>query len=105
MGRLVGGIHTTLKDQLVFYGSYHNNPINQVIHFVFVPAILWTVSVWLAYTPSLNTPEHQYDCVILQWAIPNGALGLIAVYSVYYMVLDMCAGMTWTVFVGIPIWA
>ena len=34
-------------------GSYHNNPLNQLIHFIFVPAILWTVAVWLAYTPPL----------------------------------------------------
>jgi uncharacterized membrane protein YGL010W len=39
------GFNFDLKDQLTFYGSYHNNPINQAIHFVFVPAILWTVAV------------------------------------------------------------
>lgn len=104
MGRLVGGINGNLKDQLVFYGSYHNNPINQLIHFVFVPTILWTVSVWLAYTPSLGHGSSSEDCVMLQWAIPNASLGLIAAYSVYYMVLDLFAGVTWTIVVGIPIW-
>lgn len=47
------GLTFDLREQLTFYGAYHNNPINQAIHFVFVPAILFTVAVWLAYTPSL----------------------------------------------------
>lgn len=47
------GFNFDLRDQLTFYGSYHSNPLNQAIHFVFVPAILWTVAVWLAYTPPL----------------------------------------------------
>lgn len=33
-----------LAPQLVFYGSYHSNPVNQLIHFIFVPAIWWTVA-------------------------------------------------------------
>jgi uncharacterized membrane protein YGL010W len=46
------GFNFNLRDQLIFYGSYHSNPINQAIHFIFVPLILWTVAVWLAYTPA-----------------------------------------------------
>ncbi len=47
------GFNFNLREQLVFYGSYHSNPINQAIHFIFVPCILWTVAVWFAYTPPL----------------------------------------------------
>lgn len=47
------GFNFNLRDQLIFYGSYHSNPINQAIHFIFVPLILWTVAVWFAYTPAL----------------------------------------------------
>ena len=47
-----------LEDALVFYRRYHRNKWNQVIHVVFVPAIMWTVLVWLAYTPPLaSVPE------------------------------------------------
>ena len=52
MGRLLG-LNLDLKEQLAFYGAYHSNPLNQLIHFVFVPLILGTVAVWLAYTPPL----------------------------------------------------
>lgn len=47
------GLGLDLETQLAFYGSYHSHPLNQAIHFVFVPLILWTVAVWLAYTPPL----------------------------------------------------
>lgn len=47
------GFNFNLREQLTFYGSYHNNFWNQVIHFIFVPAIFWTAAVWLAYTPEL----------------------------------------------------
>jgi hypothetical protein len=44
------GLSLNLLDQLAFYGAYHNNRWNQLIHFVFVPSIVWTVLVWLSYT-------------------------------------------------------
>ena len=36
---------------LTFYYSYHMDQLNQVIHMVFIPAILWTALIWLCYTP------------------------------------------------------
>ena len=47
------GIDCNLRDQLTFYGSFHANKWNQLIHFVFVPVISWSFLVWLAYTPEL----------------------------------------------------
>ena len=55
------GINFNLMDQLTFYGSYHTRPGNQAIHFVFVPLIIWTVTVWLAYAPApipYDLPAH-----------------------------------------------
>lgn len=40
----------SLRQELVFYGAYHHNKWNQLIHFVFVPTILFSVLVWLAYS-------------------------------------------------------
>ena len=50
------GLNLSLVDQLAFYGAYHNNKWNQLIHFFFVPSILWTVLVWLAYTGPMLPP-------------------------------------------------
>ena len=55
------GLSFNLMDQLTFYGSYHTRPGNQAIHFVFVPLIHWTITVWLAYAPApfpLDLPAH-----------------------------------------------
>ena len=129
--------------QLVFYGSYHANPINQLIHFVFVPAIWWTVAgkwacpgqplastrrhllaveavlahpapalpccapplprpaVWLAYTPpafSLDLAAHLPACcaeLAQQYLQFNGSFFLAAGYSLYYLLLEPFAGLSW----------
>ena len=47
------GFNLNFYDQLSFYGAYHHNKWNQLVHFVFVPAIFWSASVWLAYTGQL----------------------------------------------------
>ncbi len=55
------GLNFNLMDKLTFYGSYHSRPWNQAIHFVFVPLIHWTITVWLAYAPLPTTydlPSH-----------------------------------------------
>lgn len=56
----MAGLTFNLVDQLTFYGSYHTNKWNQLIHFIFVPAILWSLMVWLAYAgPVLPlSPDH-----------------------------------------------
>lgn len=104
-------ITSNLREQLIFYGSYHNNGMNQILHFVFVPIILWTVSVWLAYTPALccSRDDDQLSdsaCdVVHQGMVLNGSFFLILVpYSLYYIVLDVVAGVSWSVCVGVPIW-
>ena len=47
------GFNLNFYDQLTFYGAYHHNKWNQLVHFVFVPAIFWSAAVWLSYTGQL----------------------------------------------------
>ena len=54
----LAGFNTNLTDQLAFYGAYHHNKWNQLIHLIFVPAIMWSAFVWAAYTGSLV----PWDC-------------------------------------------
>ena len=105
------GFNLDLRDQLTFYGSYHHVFWNQLIHFVFVPAILWSVAVWLAYTPLLLT------CCDLASALPaalaaftqylrlNGSAVLLGGYSLYYLLLEPVAGLSWATLVALPLWA
>ena len=76
----------------------------QLIHFGFVPIILFSVAVWLAYTPALVVTlpvpcSHPHDVAL------NGAFFLILVpYSLFYVLLDPLAGASWSVCVGLPVW-
>ena len=45
------GLSKGFEEELGFYGSYHQNPWNQLIHFVFIPAIWWSICVVMCYIP------------------------------------------------------
>ena len=74
-----------LIDQLAFYGTYHHHPINQLIHFVFVPTILWSILVFL----------HQLH--------PLTSLLIVLIYSIFYVYLDPIAGGLWALLVATPL--
>lgn len=48
-----------LEGALGFYGSYHNNRINQLIHVIFVPCIVWSFMVIINYL-SVDTVLGQH---------------------------------------------
>lgn len=143
------GFNFNLKDQLTFYGSYHNNKWNQLIHLFFVPLILWTVAVWLAYTGPLfpyDFSEHlgflpdnlsRYLSFIIaclcstlpclsnscptagssaafpmssnlqrvrRFVVLNASFIVLSAYSLYYIILDFLAGLSWTLVYAIPLW-
>ena len=79
------GLSRDLLEQLAFYGSYHRNRWNQLIHFVFVPLIVVSAMVWACYTGPLfginlpdlaarAVPESIAQCVNLP-PPPGGARG------------------------------
>ena len=39
-----------LKESLAFYKSYHSNPVNEAIHLVCIPGILWSSIGLFSYT-------------------------------------------------------
>merc|ERR1711862_204990 len=88
MGSNMPGIFN-LVDQLSFYGTYHTNKWNTLIHIIFVPVIVWTVLVWFAYTESLfslQLPAPVAD--YLGPVVYNGAFVIASIYSVYYIFLE-----------------
>jgi 2-hydroxy fatty acid dioxygenase len=110
MGRIFGGFTTNLVDQLVFYGSYHSNPINKIIHVIFVPIIWWSVAVWLAATPVLSSADVGtwlpfLPGTLTRHLVLNGSFVLFLTYASYYILLEPIAGLTWTAFLGVPMWA
>jgi len=83
---------TQLSSALAFYASYHQDPLNQAIHFVFVPTLLYSFIVYFAHFPMLG----------LSIALPGGtadephlltyATLIPCVYAAYYCYLDPFSG-------------
>ena len=73
-----------LKRSFVFYGSYHNDVVNQRIHIVFVWAILYTAFIMLSFTPSFAqvTPSE------LSFVVPNWNLVACTIYFFWYLVAE-----------------
>ncbi|DBA91700.1 TPA: hypothetical protein ACH3X1_003300 [Trebouxia sp. C0004] len=103
------GFNLNFYDQLSFYGAYHHNKWNQLVHFVFVPLIFWSASVWLSYTGQLvpfDLPGalHSLPAGVAQCAVLNGAFLGVVVYSLFYIGLEQFAGVTWCLSTGMPCW-
>ena len=83
----------------------------QVIHFVFVPAILWSALVWLAAAgPLAATPKALAALAAARlppWlaagVAADGALLAAAAYAAFYVALDAPAGLSWGALVGLPL--
>lgn len=115
--RAIAGLNADLLDQLSFYGAYHRNAINQCIHFVFVPGIVWSALVWMASSgPLLPASALNFPAAISStpWmgaalpdalvaaASPNLAFFATLAYASYYVLLEPFAGVAWTLLVGVP---
>jgi len=64
------GLGFSLVAQLAFYGAYHNNKYNQIIHFFFVPTITWSVFIWAA---SVSLAEEGSQKEVLPF-LPSAVL-------------------------------
>lgn len=75
----------SLEDNFVFYGSYHNNGVNQAAHVVCVPLIFITSLIMLA-----GIPICDCDC-----GIPcNAALLAAVAYGLFYISLRVGLGVS-----------
>ena len=87
-----------ITDALAFYGVYHREPLNQLIHFFGVPAIIWSALVFLAHVPlfptiQISMPGAPQHCVTYATIT---ALG----YVVFYLKIDpQCGGILYAPFV------
>ncbi|KEH33299.1 2-hydroxy-palmitic acid dioxygenase mpo1 [Medicago truncatula] len=79
-----------LEKHFAFYGSYHSNPKNIIIHILFVWPILFTALVHLYFTPPL------FHCYVLNFINPilifNLGFVFAVVYGLFYAALDIKAG-------------
>ncbi|KAF7838479.1 putative endoplasmic reticulum membrane protein C16E8.02 [Senna tora] len=78
-----------LEKHFAFYGAYHSNPINILIHTVFVWPIFFTSLVFLYFTPPLfPAPQLGFDYGL----VFNYGFLLAAIYALFYVSMDYKAG-------------
>ena len=79
-------------DALGFYGVYHQDPINQLIHFFGVPIIIWSLHLFLAHIklPFIDLPLKGLPC-IPSHDMTYATLTSIG-YVLFYLKLDWFGG-------------
>ena len=93
--------HKCLIEKYGFYGEYHKNTINRIIHIITIPVMIWTILVFcgycIFYTPSMDTslsPTRHSS-----FNLNLGLIPLILCSSVY-MFMDFVAGLTFFILVS-----
>lgn len=80
-----------LQKQYEFYHKFHKNHINQFIHILCIPIILWTFAVFFSYI------DFNYSSIILcpffGFINLNGTSIILTIYSLYYFILEPRLGM------------
>lgn len=81
-----------LEKHFAFYGSYHSNSINIIIHILFVWPIVFTSLILLYFTPPLFSPSQTLLNFIPHVLIFNIGFFLTVFYALFYVALDVKAG-------------
>ncbi|KAJ4787375.1 hypothetical protein LUZ62_038621 [Rhynchospora pubera] len=81
-----------LEKHFAFYGAYHSDPMNVVIHTIFVWPILYTALLLFQFTPTFFTFQFALaadDNVTIAF---NFAFLFALIYAVFYVLMDPKAG-------------
>jgi uncharacterized membrane protein YGL010W len=68
-----------VNKQMTFYGAYHSNRINVLVHIIFVPVLLWTFQVMGCYIPLADSIKSTIGSVA---ALANG--GTVPAWLFHY---------------------
>jgi len=83
--------------QLAFYGAYHSNRVNVLIHIICVPLLFWTFQVLASAIPMPSfLPTYHY--VLNEYLAFDLNLSTIhsAIYIMYYFSLEPLAALLYT---------
>ncbi|KAF2099688.1 DUF962-domain-containing protein [Rhizodiscina lignyota] len=86
-----------LEKQLLFYGSYHHNPVNVWIHIVCVPIILMSILLLLTNTPSLPLPSWLS---FPHLPLNVGTFGAVLYSSLYILMEPVVGGLMAPLIIG-----
>jgi 2-hydroxy fatty acid dioxygenase len=74
-----------IEDALGFYGVYHREPLNQLIHFFGVPGIIWSAMIMYAHLPLPLLAWWKWRTISIPGA-PSHPLSWAAVMWIFYMI-------------------
>ncbi|WEW58412.1 hypothetical protein PRK78_003880 [Emydomyces testavorans] len=82
-----------LEKQFRFYGSYHHNPVNVVIHIICVPVIMLCMLLLICKKGTLSNPLFPVPEFLAVKNLPP-SLATIAgvVYAILYILMEPVAG-------------
>ncbi|KAK2600245.1 hypothetical protein QQS21_005041 [Conoideocrella luteorostrata] len=84
-----------LEHHLTFYGAYHHNSVNKLIHIICVPVILITAFCMATYTgPLVETPSW----LTVPYLDLNLGTVVALLYSALYLLLEPVAGFVLSAF-------
>ena len=76
----------SLSDQMSVYAAYHRHPVNRAIHFVGIPAIVWSLMVFLGFVTLFEAGGLEVTLALL------AVVALMA----WYLLLDFPFGVAST---------
>jgi uncharacterized membrane protein YGL010W len=79
------------KDALAFYGVYHREPRNQLVHFFGVPGILWSIMIMFVHLPIPYFGPKFQKRLPADYQLTYG-LVLALFYLVFYLRIDPLGG-------------
>ncbi|PPR03873.1 hypothetical protein CVT26_000871 [Gymnopilus dilepis] len=86
-----------VEKQLTFYGAYHSNKVNILIHIICVPMIVWTFQALVAPLPVPDfLPTYHYALNDYMLFEVNYASIMGAIYLAYYFILEPVAALSYT---------
>jgi uncharacterized membrane protein YGL010W len=91
----------SVADQFANYYEYHQNKINQIIHFIFVPVLLFSALMFLSL---VNVPIIATSSVSLNQLVNNLGFVLALPLALYYLLLDRAAGLVLTAQISLMIY-
>jgi len=86
-----------VEKQLAFYGAYHSNKVNVLIHIICVPMIVWSFQALVAplHVPSFLPTYHRIFNEYLVFDV-NYATIMASIYLAYYYMLEPFAALLYT---------
>jgi len=84
----------SIDKQLTFYGAYHANRVNVLIHILCVPLIVWSFQAFLApFRPPPFVPAYRHVINDYMMFETNYATLMGSVYIAYYLLLEPVAAL------------